>query len=71
MSQETPTGVSCRLCQQPIYRWTNDFQQRVHCGCTVWISPLDADGSDEIDIAIWSTVVNTARKGIKQWLKRS
>jgi hypothetical protein len=25
MSQETPIGVSCRLCQQPIYRWTNDF----------------------------------------------
>jgi hypothetical protein len=70
-SLEKPTGGTCRLCRQLVYHFANDWQQRVHCGCTIWILPLDVEGGTEIDSADWMSIVRGARRGITQWLRRN
>jgi hypothetical protein len=70
-SQEKRTGAECRLCRQPVYHWQNDRQQRIHCGCTIWIMPLNVDGAAQTDQQTWMGVVRAARRGITQWLSRS
>jgi hypothetical protein len=71
LSQEKRINAKCRLCHQPVYHWTNEFQQRVWCGCTIWILPLDASGIEEIDNLFWADTVKTALRGIKEWLRQS
>src|SRR5215472_8465820 len=52
-SQETPLDVKCGLCREPLYCWRNDWQQGLHCGCTMWVGGLDVDRAEVIGRQAW------------------
>jgi hypothetical protein len=64
-SREHPLGFNCPACGQIVCRYSGEWQERVHCGCTMLLLPLDLDElARDMTLGAWAITIDRAREGL-------
>ena len=63
---DKPLGSTCAFCAQPISHYAGEWQERIHCGCTMLVLPLDLDFLVNVyqDAGQWAALIKTAQEGL-------
>jgi hypothetical protein len=64
-SREHSLGFNCPECGQLVCRYAGEWQERVHCGCTMLFVPLDFDElARDMTLDAWAVTISSAREGL-------
>jgi hypothetical protein len=64
---EKPLEVVCPFCETPVSHYAGEWQDRIHCECTLWIHPLEMDFLIKaVDEFFWRNQVESARQALAE-----
>jgi hypothetical protein len=73
-SKEEPLGITCAFCEEEVRYYAGEFQNRIHCGCTMVMFPMAYPDPDEEETLvgdlfamytaprIWRTTIEQAQQ---------
>jgi hypothetical protein len=59
--RENALGFTCKTCRRAVVHYSGEWQERIHCGCTMLVLPLElVDLVDAIDLQYWVQQIRQA-----------